>query len=148
MRTKTAPTKKQDVSSTPLQDMVMTIQLGAKLGEKISHQDISERIGCHRNYIDRQLAVERGGAKISKKLLKRIEIAYEFILTGKITIEDKLEIFIKDLTESKTYMETAVEMLIEQVSELTFPQNPEHRKKVLSKFLKEEVGRRMGSVRP
>lgn len=126
----------------PLKSMLVHIMSKGNL----TQGDVESALGLSQGYLSKQLKNENERGKVSAFLKKRLEMQYEFILTGRKTIEvDHIEL-INKMADELIYLREVVEVLLTEVAVIQKPQDSSGRRGQLTKTAKAAAGKRLRSL--
>lgn len=141
--------KSKSITIRPIEEPALELrQIIDKIVRKgdVKQQDIEKALNVSSGYLSRQLYAEKNGTAISKQLMRRLEVEYEFILTGRKTINmDQVEL-INRMADQITLLRSTVDVMMTELVTLLDSKNPSIKKRQLTKIAKEAAEEMMRSM--
>lgn len=119
-------TKKTAVKQNPKPLAILVEEIKERSKEKLTNVGISQRMGQKDQYITQALYHENNGRQMSKAIINRVEVEFEYELTGLKTKSGKLPRIVRDLEERILECEMYIKLLVNVVAELKSPENPKY----------------------
>jgi len=130
---------KKSTTLLPTKPLLPLKTLVNKICDKgnLTQNDIERACDFHLNYLSRQLGHEKKGEQTSVHLVEKLERKYEFILTGKRTIEVGEEALMNKMANEITYLRAYVDVLMTEVAFLIDSNNGSGKKQELATTARE-----------
>ncbi len=132
----------------PLELLLQEIQSKRPDGKKLTQRDICRRIDIREDHLSAKLKDERRGMNAPPKLINKLRLGFEYLLTGKVTIVEPDEHALFSRMATKIIeLEATIDLLTKKLCEVSRPANPVYELEEFRKARKEEFEKRLSAIR-